>query len=159
MLVFLASIPPGETSINAIAKNLGIDNKTVQHYLHILDVSGLARIIPRYKGGSVQLRDIGKVFINNPTLFSCLSQWVGEAIQIGTQREFFFCQTMMDAGEQLFCSDLGDFQTKQAIFEIGGKNKSGSQIQTAKLPAYLIKDDILVRSANSLPLYLFGFLY
>ncbi len=30
---------------------------------------------------------------------------------------------------------------------------------TATLPAYLIKDNVLVRTGHSLPLYVFGFLY
>jgi predicted AAA+ superfamily ATPase len=159
LLIFLASIPPGEASINAIAKNLGIDHKTVQHYLDILDRSGLARIISRYKGGVVQLRHIGKVFVNNTTLLTTLNYWVGESLSIGALRELFFCQTMLDAGENLFCSDIGDFQTKKVIFEIGGKNKTTRQIQAATLPAYVVKDDILVRTGNQLPLYVFGFLY
>jgi predicted AAA+ superfamily ATPase len=147
------------SSINAIAKNLSIDNKTVLHYLDILDHSGLTRIIPRYKGGSVQLRDIGKVFVNNTTLLTSLNHLVGEPMSISMQRELFFCQALMDWGQHLFCSDIGDFQTKEAIFEIGGKNKSTRQIQDAPLPAHIVKDDILVRTARSLHLYVFGFLY
>ncbi len=159
LLIFLASIPPGETSVGAIAKNLGIDHKTVQHYLTILDQSGLARIIPRYKGGSVQLRDIGKVFVNNTTLLALLNHLVGEPLQVGMQRELFFCQAMMDAGELVFCSDIGDFQTKNIVFEVGGKGKTTRQIRAADQPAYVVKDNILVRTGNSLPLYVFGFLY
>ena len=53
----------------------------------------------------------------------------------------------------------GDFRTKEAIFEIGGKNKTGKQISNATLPSFLVKDDVLVASKKTIPLMYFGFLY
>jgi hypothetical protein len=43
-------------------------------------------------------------------------------------------------------------------FEIGGKNKDRKQIQNLKI-AYLALDDIEYGHGNSIPLWLFRFLY
>lgn len=43
-------------------------------------------------------------------------------------------------------------------FEVGGKNKTGMQIKDIN-NSYLVKDGIEIGSGNSIPLWLFGFLY
>jgi predicted AAA+ superfamily ATPase len=43
ILSFLATIPPGKINRNNIAKNIGLDNKTIQNYLDILAETGLAQ--------------------------------------------------------------------------------------------------------------------
>jgi hypothetical protein len=44
------------------------------------------------------------------------------------------------------------------LFEIGGKNKSKKQIAAIE-NAFVVKDDIEIGFQNSIPLWLFGFLY
>ena len=44
------------------------------------------------------------------------------------------------------------------IFEVGGKNKSSSQIKNVE-NAYIAADNIETGFANKIPLWLFGFLY
>lgn len=51
----------------------------------------------------------------------------------------------------------GDFPWDY-VFEVGGKNKTRRQI--ADTPnAFVVKDEIEYGSANSIPLWLFGFLF
>ena len=45
LLSCMAKVQPGELNRNSIAKHLGIDNKTVQHYLQILQDTGFAELI------------------------------------------------------------------------------------------------------------------
>ena len=52
------------------------------------------------------------------------------------------------------CHGLG-----QALFEVGGRNKSRAQLPKASRSEYLVKDDILVGSRRILPLYFHGFFY
>ncbi len=91
--------------------------------------------------------------------------WIFEDIQIlaevrkGAVRELFFIQSLMDANLDIFFSKQGDYRTKDAVFEIGGKNKTNRQIQTVEENCYLIKDDILVPAGNEIPLFYFGFTY
>ena len=64
-----------------------------------------------------------------------------------------------DAKKEIFYSAVGDYRTKDIIFEVGGKNKKELQIKNLGTQAILVKDDILVASKNIIPLLYFGFLY
>jgi uncharacterized protein len=159
LLNFLASIPPGEVNTHSLARNLGIDNKTTLHYLQILKATGLVKLLYPFGKGNNLLRKPEKILLDNTTLLFALHSLLGDNFEVGTMRELFFIQSLIDAGINVFYSEIGDYQTKEYIFEIGGKNKKAQQIKTAKLPAVLVKDDILVSSGNAIPLYYFGFLY
>lgn len=159
ILNYLASIPPGSTNIHSIAKQLGIDDKTAFHYLGILKETGLVRFIQPYAKGKQLLSRPEKIFLNNTTLHTTINSFLGAANDIGTQRELFFLQSVMNAGIHVFTSDYADFQADNHLFEIGGKNKTSHQINKTTLPAFLVKDDILIGNKNTIPLLYFGFLY
>jgi len=60
---------------------------------------------------------------------------------------------------QLRLPENGDFLVNDRfVFEVGGKNKSTSQIKNLE-NAYLALDDIENGVFNQLPLWMFGFLY
>lgn len=159
ILKFLASIPPGHINIHNLSQNLGIDGKTAYNYLNILEETELVRFIYPYQGGNQQLKKPEKIFLNNTTLLYALNNYVGQDASMGTVRELFFIQSIMNTGKNIFYSKMGDFQTATTVFEIGGKNKKRQQIKHADLPAILVKDDIFVTSQNTIPLFYFGFLY
>jgi hypothetical protein len=53
----------------------------------------------------------------------------------------------------------GDFLVNNKIrLEIGGKRKTGKQLQGLK-DAYIVKDDILYPTGNSFPLWIIRMLY
>jgi hypothetical protein len=55
--------------------------------------------------------------------------------------------------------DRADFTVNEKyVFEIGGKNKTKSQIQGLE-NAYIVQDDIAFGVENTIPLWLFGMLY
>ncbi len=160
ILAFLATIPPGKTSINNLAKNLGIDSKTTLHYVHILHDTGLARILNTNQRGTKLLRAPEKIFLENTTLLQALCKGLGQQIDVGTQRELAFVNALTSAGKKIYCSKKhGDFTIDDIVFEMGGKNKTNRQIRNADKPAFLVKDDILSGGKRTIPLYLFGFLY
>lgn len=146
-------------NIHKLAKNLGIDYKTVFHYLTILSESGLVQLIFSNKGGNRLLRKPSRIFLNNTTLAYALNEYLGENISKGYVRELFFIQSLVNAGVNIFYNQLGDFQTKKTIFAIGGKNKTTKQIKQAKLESFLVKDNILISSKREIPLLYFGFIY
>ncbi|MBS0349655.1 MAG: hypothetical protein JSR33_00470 [Proteobacteria bacterium] len=78
---------------------------------------------------------------------------------VGTKRELFFAQSLVNAGVSVYASDYADFQVQDYLFEIGGKNKTAKQIAKISQPAILVKDDILIGDQNTIPLYCFGFCY
>ena len=159
ILTFLSNIPPGELSSHNLGKHLGIDHKTVIHYLHILNEVGLVRQIFSAQKGAAGLRKPAKVFIHNTTLLNALNVFTGNEVVKGTQRELFFVQTLLDSGKQVFYSPIGDFSVEGTLFEIGGKNKTRKQFAGVDQSAFLVKDDLLAPFGNELPLHYFGFLY
>ena len=99
-----------------------------------------------------------KIFLNNTNLHYALAGHLDYHIDIGPVRELFFVQTIKNAGYEIFHSKKGDYSVKKFLFEIGGKNKTLTQIKDEK-NAWLILDDITSPAHKRLPLYYFGFLY
>ncbi len=52
-----------------IAKNIGLDNKTIQSYLNILKETGLVELISKNKSESNILRQTEKMYLDNPDLY------------------------------------------------------------------------------------------
>lgn len=88
-----------------------------------------------------------------------IQQYLGQTISKGTERELFFIQSLQNADIDLFYSKQGDYRTREATFEIGGKNKNREQIKDINEPSYLVKDDIIHPLKGEIPLFLFGFIY
>lgn len=158
LLGYLASIPPGEANTNNIARNIGLAHQTVEHYLHILDQVGLITLVYPVEGGGQYLRKPKKIFIHNTNLLHTLNSLVGSDMNQGNLRELFFVQALRDAEKPLFYSKQGDFRVENQIFEIGGKNKTVKQLQSAELPGMIVKDDVLYPGQNAIPLFYFGFI-
>jgi hypothetical protein len=157
---FLATIPPGKINPSNISRHLGIDYKTVENYLAILQKTGLVRLLYPVAHGNQLLTKASKVYLDNSTLLTAMNAVLSTDINIGTQRELFFLQSVMGAGLQVFSPEKGDFYLQDIIFEVGGKNKTMQQLKGVKAEnRRLVKADILVGSAAEIPLYLFGFLY
>ncbi len=159
ILSYLAVIPPGELNRNNISKNIGLDNKTIHNYLQILNETGLIELVSENKSGSSILKQREKIFLDNPDIYTSITEETGYEPQIGTIREIFFIKMIVNSGNKIFFSKTGDFEVNNTIFEIGGKNKNLRQIRDRLDNAYLVKDDMLIGSKFEIPLYLFGFLY
>ena len=56
LLSYAATIPPGELNRNSIAKNIGLDYKTVQNYIEILVKAGMLALVSENKSGSNLLK-------------------------------------------------------------------------------------------------------
>jgi len=160
MLIFLATIKPGEVNTNNIANAMQIDNKTVVGYLEMLEGTGLIRRISIDKSGGARLRKPDKIFLNNAALYNAISQETGHQSHLGTVRETFFLSMLHGANHTPHYSTHGDYICNDVTFEIGGKNKGFEQLSKLKTKAFIVKDDILQSdSRRSIPLYLWGFLY
>lgn len=110
--------------------------------------------------GHALIRKHKKTFLDNTTLHHALCHGLGQAVDPGAVQELFFIQATANAGHSVFSRDEGgDFKVGQALFEVGGRNKSRAQLPNATRSEYLVKDDILVGSRRILPLYFHGFFY
>lgn len=160
ILIFLASTLPGEISINNLAQNLSIDHKTASNYINILAETGLIRLVNTDSVGNKYLRKPQKAYLHNTTLLHALANNTPTVNMIGTIRELFFLQHVVDAGIKIFYHHNCDFQVNDIMFEIGGKNKTRQQLQNiSDKDGFLIKNDILISGKKTIPLYYFGFLY
>ena len=159
IISYIATIPPGDLSRNSISKHIGLDNKTVQHYLNILQDTGIVKLISDRRAGSSILKSREKIYLDNQDLYYAISEWIGYTCKLGTVRETFFVNMILNSGLKLFHCKTGDFEVNNKIFEIGGKSKSKRQIKDSLEKSYLVKDDIFYSSKNVLPLIFFGFLY
>jgi len=161
ILHYLCTTPPGRVNAYNLAKTLGLDSKTALHYLLILQETGLVRLIYSDKKGSALIRKPVKVFVDNTTLLYMINETLGLDVNVGTARELFFLSMVQNSGEKVFYSnDGGDYCCQDIVFEIGGRGKGRKQIKgISGHQAFLVKDDILHASAETIPLWLFGFLY
>lgn len=159
ILAYIGTIPPGELNRNNIAKNIGLDNKTIQSYLSIMEDTGLVTLISSEKSQSTILKSTEKIYLENPNLYQSIMNETGFETSIGSVREIFFINMIRNSGNKIFYSTIGDFVSEGYFFEIGGRNKKSAQIQQVIEKAYLVKDDIVFGSKHEIPLYLFGFLY
>ncbi len=159
ILSYMATIPPSELNRNNIAKHLGLDHKTIQHYLQILHQTGLAELVTSQQSGSRLLKTTEKIYLDNPNIYQAITTEIGHDYQVGTVRELFFIKMLKNSGHGVHYSKTGDFIVDEAIFEIGGKSKTRKQIKQATRDAYLVKDDILYGGKKEIPLHLLGFLY
>lgn len=161
ILHYLCTTPPGRINGHNLAKSLRLDSKTAMHYLVILQETGLVRLIYSDKKGSSLVRKPVKVFVDNTNLLCMISETLGQEVDVGTLRELFFVSMVQNSGEKLFYSSKGgDYCCQNKIFEIGGKGKGSKQIKNiSDRKAFLVKDNILHASSQTIPLWLFGFLY
>jgi predicted AAA+ superfamily ATPase len=160
ILAFLATVPPGGVNIHKLATNLGIDDKTVVHYLSILRETGLVRAVESEARGHQVFRRVVKYYFDNPTLYHAVSDGLGQRVDAGTVRELVFLQSAENAGLTVrLSSSGGDFQIGESIFEVGGANKRRKQLPSNSTEEFVVKDGILAGSRRTIPLHLFGFLY
>ncbi len=158
LLAFLASNPPGEINVNSLARNLGIDHKTVNAYLNMLQETALTHSLRLDSGGNAGLRSPDKILLENANLYFAIATESGFAPNAGSLRETFFVNALKGTGLPVHYSKEGDYQVLGNVFEIGGKGKTRRQIRNVP-KAVLVKDGPMTAAPGEIPLYLFGFLW
>ena len=158
LLNLLTSSEPFEPNVDAIARNLGIARDTTYNYLDYLEKSGLTRHLQPSGSGARAVRKPAKIYLANPTLYNALGQIKGLEVKRGTLRESFFLSQLQNL-YKVTGHEARDFviHSKPAItFEVGGRGKS-REVLTEN--TYLAVDDLIYGVGQTIPLWLFGFLY
>ena len=70
----------------------------------------------------------------------------------------FYINFALHEVHNVTASKISDFEIDGITFEVGGKNKKGQQVKDADI-AYLVKDGIEYVVGNSIPIWMFGFVY
>jgi len=117
-------------------------------------ITGIKMIYSEKKGVS-KFSKPEKIYLHHPNLMFSMT---GGNTDIGNLRETFFLNQLSLKNEVNY-PKKGDFLiNKKYTFEIGGRNKSFSQIADLK-DSFLAIDNLEIGFRNQIPLWLFGFLY
>ncbi len=154
LVSLICSSKPYELNITSLSKKIGINRNTLYQYIYYLTMGNIfASIRAKAKGDTIFSKP-QKLYLNNPNLSFSYCQ----SNETGTLREQFFLNMLSQRYDVLY-PKYGDFLIDEKYtFEIGGKNKSFKQIKSVE-NSFVVKDDIEVGFKNSVPLWLFGFLY
>lgn len=155
---YVLTTTPGELNANKLAQALETDFNSVQQYLVMLEEAGLIRALRTEQVGKAQIKKPKKLFAENSNLIYANSLGIRPEQVIGTVRETFIFNQLKHAGIDCHYSKVGDIKTEQGVLEVGGKNKTASQIKGVQ-EAWIAADGILIGMGKRIPLYAFGFLY
>ena len=155
LLMIIAEIVPFTPNVSKLSNQIGINRDTLIKYLYWLQRAELLLLLSSDTYGIAKMNKPDKVYLNNPNLIYALSE--SEA-NVGTIRETFF-YNQIRVGHKVTYPSKGDFMIdKKYTFEVGGKNKKQKQIIGIE-NAFIAADNIEFAYKNTIPVWLFGFLY
>ena len=145
---------PFKINIKELSSKIGTkDYATLYRYMEYLRRGKIFNLLRAKGKGDSILTKPEKLYLANTNLHFAYCN----NSEVGTIREVFFMSMFEE--QRLQVSKNGDFiiDDKYTV-EVGGKNKSFSQIKD--IPnSFVVADDIEVGHKNRIPLWLFGFLY
>ncbi len=154
LLAVIAESVPFKPNIAALSRKLDLSRDSVYQYIYQLADARLLNTLSSEGKGVSTLQKPDKIYLENTNLAYALKS----NPDIGNVRETFVFNQLHNAGLQVYSPKAGDFVFDGYTLEIGGKNKTTTQVK--HLDNYLIvSDDIEVGTGNKVPIWLFGFLY
>jgi len=156
LLLIIAESAPFIPNISKLSERIGINRNTLIVYLTHLKDAGVIHMLYKDASGITRLQKPDKIFLENTNLSWAIHP---SHPNVGNLRETFFVN-QLNKNHLVTIPQHADFLiNNNYIFEIGGKNKSKTQINTYKKKAFIALDDIEYGSENKIPLWMFGFLY
>lgn len=155
LLFVISSNVPFTPNIQKISNTIQLNRNALVRALQLLNRAALIRMIYKQTRSISLLNKPDKIWMYNNNLMYAIS---GDQVEIGTIRETFFMQNLAH-NHVLSLPEKGDVLVdNKYLFEIGGKNKTKKQIADTE-NAFVANDAIEIGFQNSIPLWLFGFLY
>lgn len=155
LLQLISESVPFKPNLEKISGQIEISKNTLKDYLYYLHEAMLIFMLKSGKKLNSNLSKPDKIYMNHPNLMYCLAN---ENTNKGNIRESFFINQVQFL-HKINSSEIGDFLVdNKYIFEVGGKNKTYKQIADIQ-NSYISADDIEIGYKNTIPLWLFGFLY
>lgn len=161
LLAFVALSKIPLFNIESLKTEIEVSKDTLYEYFDLLDRADLVDIV-RTQSANVRAFKNSKILFKTPNLYYAiaLESWKQDADK-GNIRESFF-SSQVGFRYNIFSSLNTDFlvcEGKRGFeMEVGGQSKKKKQIKGLE-NAYIFKDGIEIGAANTLPLYLAGFLY
>ncbi len=155
LLYVISESVPFYPNISKLSNTTGVTRDTLIRYTNILEKAQLLLLLRKNTKGVSKMAKPDKIYLNNSNLLNALQ---GPAVNAGTIRETFFIN-QLSVKHKIALPPKADFIVDDTFtFEIGGKNKTLKQIKDID-NAYIVSDDIEFGFRNTIPLWLFGFLY
>jgi predicted AAA+ superfamily ATPase len=155
LLGVIAEMVPFMPNVTQLSAAIEIGRHALVKYLYLLDKAGVIQCITEQNQTIQTLAKPQKVYLENTNIIHSLAF---QNTNTGNVRETFFVNQLRTK-HKVNTAKNGDFTIdNNMVFEVGGKNKSNSQIKNIE-NAYIAADNIETGFANKIPLWLFGFLY
>ena len=155
LLMIIAEIVPFKPNVTKLSQQIGINRDTLVKYLYWLQRADLLLLLTTDTYGIAKMNKPDKVYLNNPNLIYALGE---NNANVGTVRETFF-YNQLKVLHKISYPDKADFLVdKKYLFEVGGKNKTQKQIAGIK-NAFIAADNIEYAFNNTIPVWMFGFMY
>lgn len=154
LLAIVSTLVPFKPNMVKLASQVQVSRNSLEDYLLYIEKAGLIAQL-RGPGSSLgQLAKAEKVYLDNPNLIFCLADGNADS---GTVRETFFFNQMR-VRNKVSSSPASDFEIGGKTFEVGGKGKTGKQLEGVG-DGYIVKADIEYGHGNVVPLWAFGLNY
>ena len=155
LLLIVSESVPFVPNTSKLSEKIGIVRGTLLLYLHYLDEIGITCNLYKESGGISKLQKPNKIFLDNSNLMFALAP---SSMNIGNMREAFFANQLGYQHQLTYIEQTDFLVSRKYSFEIGGKNKKTKQISELE-NAYIAADNLEFGYKNTIPLWLFGFLY
>lgn len=154
LMYVIANSVPFKPNYSKLSRELEISRNQLPDYISYIESSGIFNSLKEKGSSDAILQKIEKLYLNNSNIAYAIS---GSNPDKGNIRETMFL-TWMRESHNVTSSKISDFEIDGVTFEVGGKNKTGKQVKEADV-AFLVKDDIEYAFGNSIPIWMFGFVY
>jgi predicted AAA+ superfamily ATPase len=147
----VSSNKPFSINVASLAREFGVSEPTLYTYLEILDNTSIFKSM-RKKSQKISKKPQKLLFSNTNILYAYANK-INLELDIGVVRETYF----VNCFKNIYYSDIGDFIVDNKIFEVGGKNKSFSQVKDLE-NSYLAINIDFTSNDKKIPLWLFSFI-
>lgn len=155
LIYIIAQQTPFKPNIIKLAEKSRIHRNSVSNYLYFIEEAKLINLLYPSGQSIATLQKPEKIYLNNTNLMFAMAS---EQINTGSIRETFFYNQLM-VKHKIRQPKMSGFEVDDKfIFEVGGKTKSQKQIK-GLINAFVVKDNMEFPVMNTIPLWLFGFLY
>lgn len=155
LLWIVSESVPFVPNTSKLSEKMGIVRGTLLLYLHYLNEIGITSNLYKESGGISKLQKPNKIFLDNSNLMFAIAP---KSTNTGNMRETFFANQLGYQHQLSYLEQTDFLVSNKYSFEIGGKSKSTKQIRVLS-NAFVAADDIEFGYQNTIPLWLFGFLY
>ena len=142
---------PFNVNVAALAREFEVSEPTLYTYLSILDKTAIFKSMR--KASTKVSKKPQKILFANSNILYAYADKINLELDIGTIRETFF----VNCFKKIFYSDIGDFKVDEYIFEVGGRNKTFSQVKDIE-NSFLAVDIDFTSNNKKIPLWLFSFI-